>query len=273
MAIYAKNTLLITDMDGTLLKQDKTVSKKNRDVIKRWVEAGGMFTVATGRTVSSAARRFDGLPITCPIITFNGALLYDYENHREIVRTQLHSDYQGLVAYVLSTYPDVGIEVLTADRAHVLSYNDIVNRHLEIERTAHTPCDMQTLPDSPFKVLLGVPNEQSDTLYHDLMKRMPESLYAVQTDSNYCELLPGGTNKGSTLDKLQKLLPKHITHTIAFGDYYNDLEMLKKADFGFAVANAPEDLKALAPHCTVSNEQDAIFTGLATLIEAGELIF
>ena len=69
--------LLASDMDGTLLSPDGSISEGNRQAITAFVAQGGRFTVATGRMPASILERIHGLPVNCPMIVLNGAGLYD----------------------------------------------------------------------------------------------------------------------------------------------------------------------------------------------------
>ena len=69
------NIFLITDMDGTLLPENKILSDRDKSAIKRFRKDGGKFTIATGRTLQSALKYIKELEIDLPVILYNGSLL------------------------------------------------------------------------------------------------------------------------------------------------------------------------------------------------------
>ena len=69
--------LYLTDLDGTLLNRESTVSCRSRDIINSLINSGTMFTYATARSYNSAKIVTDGLSVKLPIIVFNGAFIYD----------------------------------------------------------------------------------------------------------------------------------------------------------------------------------------------------
>lgn len=80
----------------------------------------------------------------------------------------------------------------------------------------------------------------------------------LRTEKILYEISPKGINKGAVLPRLSKILGVSPEKIIAIGDYYNDLEMIRSAGLGVAVANAVDEVKAVADYVTVSNEENAI---------------
>ena len=80
----------------------------------------------------------------------------------------------------------------------------------------------------------------------------------VRSAGDLCEIMPKGIDKGTVLPKLAEHLGVDMRRTVAVGDYNNDLGMIRAAGMGIAVANAVEEVKAIADHITVSNEEHAI---------------
>lgn len=68
---------LFSDLDGTLLPSDKRIPDDLRDGIQQFVQQGGHFTIATGRTIESARTYWEQLSVKEPMILFNGAMIYD----------------------------------------------------------------------------------------------------------------------------------------------------------------------------------------------------
>ena len=93
-----------------------------------------------------------------------------------------------------------------------------------------------------------------------LLKSHPkaDNFILVSSEPKLYEILPKGVSKGKLLCKMAKLLGIDMGKTIAVGDYYNDVSMIKNAGIGFAVANAVDDAKTVADYITVNNNEHAI---------------
>ena len=70
--------MIISDLDGTLIPRGGVISAENKAAIQAFVDGGGRFAIATGRTPEAAAGYVEGLPINAPSVFFNGAMLYDW---------------------------------------------------------------------------------------------------------------------------------------------------------------------------------------------------
>jgi hypothetical protein len=89
----------------------------------------------------------------------------------------------------------------------------------------------------------------------------------VYSESNYLEILPQGATKGNALAALLDILNIDGLHTVAVGDNLNDLSMVRKADCGYAVANAHPGLRDIADAVTVHHEQHAIAAIVQELVD------
>src|ERR1039457_6005406 len=78
-------TIYISDMDGTLVRNDISLSDYSRENLRKLLEKGAKFTVASARSVSGIRKMLGDLPITLPIINFNGAFLSDYRTGKHQV--------------------------------------------------------------------------------------------------------------------------------------------------------------------------------------------
>lgn len=94
----------------------------------------------------------------------------------------------------------------------------------------------------------------------ELLRSHPraEEFDFIRSEKILYEILPKGVSKGALLCKMAQLLGIEMKHTVAVGDYNNDISMVRAAGIGFAVANGVPEVKAAADHVTVSNEEHAI---------------
>lgn len=269
MAIDISSTLLITDLDGTLLKDDKSISRGNIDFIKRWVKNGGYFSIATGRNIESASHRILELPINCPSILLNGCAIYDY-NLKKLLYLYCLNNYFSIIDAVTREFPYVGIEVFLKDTIYLLNSNEVTDAHIARENLTHEDKKIASIPkEGALKILIGVSSSMIDEVQKRVDEIMPAGLYSVKTDINYIEILPKEVNKATGVKRLKDML--NVKRVIAFGDYYNDAEMLSEADFGFIMRNAPNDLKSKFKRVAKSNNADGVCAALKELESDGIL--
>lgn len=261
-----EDTLFITDLDGTLMRDDKSISQKNQEAMKRWISLGGNVTIATGRSIPSVLNHIDDIPINAPAVLFQGGLLYDFEKRQVLWEMNFPGSYRELVEYVYKTYPEVGIELMVRDNIHVIRFNDVVDEHIALENLQYEKAELGQQGLDVIKVLFGVPESETKAFYKDMMSRVPEDVDCVLTGVSYCEIIPKGIHKGSCIDKLKEILGKDYK-TICIGDYNNDLEMLQQADFAIAPGNALSNVKEIADYIASSNEQDAIAGAMDYLLK------
>lgn len=267
MGVYASQALLVSDMDGTLLKDDKTIHKEDYIQLHKWEKLGGRFTIATGRSILSAKNHLESLPVNCPAILFNGSVIYDYQKNKTLYCSYLSNSFASTIRFVKESFPEVGIELMQEDLIQLAVSNEIVKRHIENENLQYEFCSLDNLPDRIIKVLFGVPEPMVEHFCDSITLHLPSDIYCIQTDKMYVELLQKGVNKNTGLMKMKQLLGLENQYTIAIGDYYNDFELLQDADFGVAVANAQDTLKSIARYETKSNQEAAIADTIRFLFE------
>ena len=126
--------LLCTDLDDTLLTDDKRVSDENIEAIKYFMDNGGLFTFATGRVPAGARLMLDYVVPNAPMVCFNGGAIYDYSKEEFVWQAALGEDALPAVEYVEKAFPPVGIEVCTDDKVYFCKTNRIVEEHKRLEK-------------------------------------------------------------------------------------------------------------------------------------------
>ena len=116
MSLLLSDTLVVCDMDNTLLTAKEGLPACNRTVIQLFTEMGGLFTVATGRPPESIRAALPGITLSSPAISCNGALLYDFSNNTVLQRSTLNRE-QATTAIldVREHFPRMGVEVMAGD--------------------------------------------------------------------------------------------------------------------------------------------------------------
>ncbi len=257
--------ILFTDLDGTLLKDDRTVSDKNRDAIQRMLAAGHYVVVATGRPVKAGYEVVKRLGLTMPgcyMLAFNGAVLYDCAAERVEMERTVPMEY---VKYLFEEAKKYGIHIQTYTHSYLLT--ECENEEVEFyNRTTGMP---YRLVENVFDVLEKEPNKVLLASLHEtekLHKFQEEHAEWAKDKCNsffscreYLEYCPKDTDKGSGIRYVSEFLNVDIANTYAAGDENNDVSMIKAAGTGIAVRNAIEEVKQIADCITENdNNHDAI---------------
>ena len=247
------DTLVICDMDNTLLTAKEGLPACNRTVINLFTSLGGLFTVATGRPPESIRAALEGIRLSLPAISCNGALLYDFSTETVLHRSTLNREQATMaIKDILNKFPRMGVEVMAGNgEMYVIHANETTHAHQVDEHLGSIACPIDCVPDGWVKVVFAADPEAIRKLgQYAKTKYYGRDNYFLATNSIYLEIMPGGVSKASGLHDLCALMSKSMKNTVVIGDYYNDLEIMREAGYAVAVANAPAEVKAAADHVT-----------------------
>lgn len=252
-----KGKLLVCDMDGTLLNSNDQISTENIAALERFVEGGGLFTVATGRTARGASRHIRNLPVNVPVIVINGAQIFDFENQKILWESCLEKDIDNILRDLILNFPELGIEVFFKDGVSIIWNNDETEKHRRREAILPDVLEMAQVPKPWYKIVLAWENERLKKVESFLHGRTGSSR-TVFSEEVFLDLINKNTSKGSALEVLMHMAGVQNSNVITIGDNLNDLEMIQTAGIGVAVENAHDDLKKHATFCTCINDDHAV---------------
>lgn len=255
-----ENVIIMTDIDGTLVTDQKQLLDCDREAIDRFRKGGGTFTLATGRGYSMAKPIADRIALDVPAVIFNGSAVYDFTQSKFLWHSSLESNAKQVLKEILEQFPDMGCEVLCAEEVYVPSINKIERQHLAYENVTPVMCEVDEIPGDWLKILLAYPPEKIQTLI-DFIQSKPhylENAHWVRSEIHYYEMLPEGVNKGSGFKRLLDILNRPDAFTVGVGDYNNDIELIRDAKLGVAVFSAQEAVKKAADIIVCDNNSGAI---------------
>ena len=265
--------LIACDLDETLLNDEHLVGAKNVAAIKRAREEYGVkFVPATGRGFMQIQPELKELQLYDLegeyVISFNGGALTENKNNRIIEFKGLEFSKMKEIFEAGLNF-DVCIHVYTPDNLYVFNLSEserqrIKNQKLEAVYPEVNSVDF--LKDTPISKILY---QNVDVPYfmslEEGLKPITDGHCAVSYSSNrYMEFNALGVDKGQGLIDLANKLGIAIEETIAVGDNYNDMAMLKVAGLSVAVNNAVDDVKAACDYTTNANNNEGV---VAELIE------
>lgn len=264
--------LFCTDLDGTLYRNDHTVSQENLDAIEYFKSEGGLFTFITGRVPLTSHEICRMIKPNAPFGCVNGGGIYDPQKQGFLWMKALPAEAMSLVEYIADQLPDVGIQVNTEKQIYFHTYDAAMQWFCDITGVSPTMRRCSEVTEPVLKVIFASTEENKLNAVAEMLNDHPlaDRFAFVRSEQTLYELLPKGVNKGTALKRMAQLLGIDMRRTVAVGDYENDVSMLKTAGIGYAVANARPAAKAVADRFTVSNEEHAI-AAIVTELEQGIL--
>lgn len=262
--------LIALDLDGTLLKDDKTISAKTKNVIQKAREQGHIVMIATGRPFRSSEMYYREMNLDTPIVNFNGAFVHHPRDHKwGIYHSPLEVKIAKEIVDACSSFQFHNIIAEVIDDVY-LHYHD--EKLLDIFGFGDpniTTGDLRNfLTDSPTSMLIHTDEQHVKTIRDHL-----SSVHAEVIDHrswaapwHVIEIVKVGLNKAVGLKKAADYFQIPPERIIAFGDEDNDLEMLDYAGYGIAMGNAIDQVKSTAKGVTLTNEQDGVGVYLNELL-------
>lgn len=263
--------LICTDLDGTLLRSDGTISQKNLDAIEHFKGEGGYFTFVTGRMPYYAMHVCEAIKPNAPFGCINGGGVYDHFEKKYIWAQEMRRDVCELVKHIDETIPQVGIQVVGFEASYFCKMNDTMAHFRAVTNLPDLRCHYENV-DVPFaKILFGSDIDEEILAVQKALLEHPRAgeFDYIRSQFNLFEILPKGIGKGVAIEKLAEYLK--TDKTIAIGDYDNDVSMFHAAKLGVAVANACPAALAAADYVTVSNDEHAI-AQLISDLETGKIL-
>ena len=255
--------LIATDLDGTLLRSDESVSPRTRSALAAATEAGAAHLVVTGRSVPWTRHILDDLGYDGLAVCGQGAQVYDAGEHRLLTSVTLDRQLAGVALAKIEA--EVGPLRLAASRDG-LDGEVLVGAGYALtgELPATPLTDVAELWAAPLnKIYIQHPELTDDELAETARQAAGGFVTVAMAGEGIVELLPLGLSKATGLSLAARRLGVKAVDTIAFGDMPNDVPMFGWASYGVAMANAHAELKAVADEVTASNEED----GIAVVVE------
>ena len=252
--------LICTDLDGTLYRGDKTISRENTEAIEYFKREGGLFTFITGRMPQYATEAYRAVRPNAPFGCVNGGALYDGARGEYVWAQTMPDTVKTLLACVDAAFPQVGMQVCTLERTYFVKESEVMAWFRRVVGIENVACHYRDVTEPIGKILIGSEDEAELAAIERLLRAHPlaSEFSFVRSERVLFEILPLGVHKGLALARLAEHFGDAVRATVAIGDYHNDIGMFGAATLGVAVANACPEAKAAADCVTVSNEEHAI---------------
>jgi hypothetical protein len=260
--IMNKQHLIALDLDGTLLTDNKIISPRTKNTIAKAKEQGHIVVISTGRPFRASYDYYKELSLNTPIVNFNGAYVHhpldsswgthhsplELSTAQEIVRACFDFGVKNVYAEVID---DVYVREIDEDKKHIFEFGS---------PKIFTGDLLNILNDHPTCLLIDAHDEHSAAIRQHLTDMHAEVIDHRKWGAPWpiIEIVKSGLNKAVGLQKISSHYNIPKERIIAFGDEDNDFEMIEFAGHGIAMGNAIPELKSLANHTTLTNEEDGI---------------
>ena len=268
--------VIAADLDGTLLKNDKSISQATIDQLKRTSEKGVLFLPSTGRTHKELPQAIRNLPFLRYALCCNGGALYDYKEDAYIYENGIPYDLALKVLDYVKTLPVYETIIINGERIGKGDENNNLCDYIKKTavkgilfniRGAYDVKKAYAEKHMDAQKLLLYPNENGNIkeIMETLQKQFPE-LSVSSSGPKFIEVNIQGVDKGKALNNFCQLMNIPIEDSIAFGDAENDISMLDAAGFAVVMANGTQTTKKHADMICPSNEEDGVAEALIKLI-------
>ena len=271
----ARIKLIALDLDDTLLRADLSISEENKHALQRAENMGIHIVLASGRNYNSMRRYAEELFIhrrgdflvgsngAQLIQASTGALLEDLALPAAFCRN-LVEDFERK-GYFWQLYIDGKIYCSRINKWALIDHQ-LSSLPLEVIHDLD-----EVVNKDQTKIVIGGEPAQIESIYRELIARISDQAEIVTSKPYFLEVLPKGASKGAALERLTARLHLTMDSVLAIGDARNDLEMLKRAGWGCAPANAAEEIRAAARFVSSkTNEEDAVADILSRLVFSAE---
>ena len=265
--------LVASDIDGTLVRADKSTSERTRRALQRIQEAGMVVVLVTARPAHAAEALANAMGLTGLLLCSNGAVVYDPARQEIVRHTPLAVETaRRLIMALRAVVPDVCFAFTRGERfACEPAYQCMADPadHDDGLLASATLNDALVLcEEAPTKLVIRHPTIRADELLLRVHELELPGFEATHSGASFVEVAAAGVTKAWALAALCAELGIGADEVVAFGDAPNDLPMLRWAGRGIAVANAHPAVLAAIREVAPSNDDDGVAVALEQLLSA-----
>ncbi|WP_461206782.1 sugar-phosphatase [Clostridium sp. DL1XJH146] len=254
--------LIAIDMDGTLLNEEKKITKENYEAIMKAKEMGVKIVLSTGRPLNGILDYLKELNLfdeDCYSVVYNGSVVRN--NHTGDIIYEKTITFDDLIS-LGDISKEIGFYI------HALTPNGVItpkmNKYTQIE------ADINKIPIkeidfrevSPNEEIIKVLMVQDPEIIDDLIEKLPKNLHTkyhtCKSAPFFFEFLNTEATKGLGVQKIAELLGIKQKEVICIGDAGNDLQMIEYAGLGVAMENAFDEVKKVADYITKSHTESGV---------------
>lgn len=257
-----KYKVVISDYDGTYIRDDKSVSFEQLKAVKDFIGRGGYFIICTGRMTSGIDHFLLDDGYEGYLASFNGGEIVDLKTGKTLYKNQLSNQtcidickYAEKTGLILQGYPNREF-VTTPNNTRADFYRQITGIDNIVVDSLSEYFAKTGLCST--KMLFFDEKEKLDYYFEDLKNTFKDRCNVVRSNDLQIDINAKGVSKGSAVKTIGKLCGVSVNEIICVGDAGNDIPMLEVAGFPIAVANAQDNVKQICKEVVIDNNNDAI---------------
>lgn len=258
--------IVFSDIDGTLLNSEHRVTPHTQFAIRQLKDRDIPFVIVSARSPSAIYPILKEYDFNCPIISYSGGLILDEDRkvlyHKGIPKENA----QKIVDFIEAQHWDMSWCVYSLDEWIVKDKDDprIINEET-IVKAQSMEGTVDSVTDPEVNKILCICNPEQTLVIERTLKEAFPGCSIVKSSDILLEIMENGITKAAAVERLCEIWGVSVEDTIAFGDNYNDVEMLETVGRGVLMGNAPADLKKRFPVQTKDNDHDGIYEALVKM--------
>lgn len=258
-----KYKIIFLDIDGTLVNSKKEITPKTKEAILNIQKKGVKVAIASGRPSKGVIPFAEELQLEAYdgyILPFNGCKIVNYQTKKSVYENTLSMEVVKK-AYELSK--EYNIELITYKGDYIISETDDnpyllieskINK-MDVEKVDNL---IEAIEEVPVKCLLIGDGEYLGSIEAEIKEKIGIEANVFRSEPFFIEIVPQGLDKAAAIEELIGKLGIKQEETIAFGDGYNDISMIKYAGLGVAMSNGCKPIKEVADYIASDNDHDGI---------------
>ena len=245
--------IVVSDLDGTLLQGHSNVGDYTIDVVRKLIDSGVEFVIASGRGRQGIEFLIEKIDRKVYAICNNGANIYDKD---------------GNCIYKKTINKDLSIDLLKTIREQGLFFSAFDDENFYFDKDDLNYIKRKNFKESPLEKIEDVPELSKIIIVEEpenilkiakfLRDKYKDIVEITISDPECLDIVPSGCSKGEGVEVIGKLLNIPCDEIMAFGDGENDLAMLRKVGYPVAMENAQEVLKKEVKNIATPNMEEGV---------------
>ncbi len=262
--------LVATDMDGTLLNSKGEVSRHFFELFEELNALGVTFVAASGRQYYSIIDKLKPIKDDIYVIAENGALTM--RQNKELQTTEIDRETYLELLEIARTLKGSQVILCGRKKGYIEDYGqDFVDMFSEYYGRYEIVENLAEVTDDKYLKIAICNQKGSEKYLYPALKHLEDKLKVKVSGEIWLDLSHNLANKGHALQQLQEKYQISTQETLVFGDYNNDLEMMTRAQYSFAMENAHPNVKEVANYTTKSNNDNGVEYILSKMINDKKL--
>lgn len=260
---------VFSDIDGTLLNDQHMMTENTKISIQNLLQNDIKFVLVSGRSPSGIFSVLNKYKFNCPIISYSGAIILDENKSIIHEKGMTIESATEIIEFIKKSNFNLTLNLFSFDEWITENRNDP-----EVKEEEKASCiesiegDINSLKEGQIihDILCMCHPDEIEEIEEKISNKFPE-FTVVKSSKTYFEIMMNGVNKVNAVSHLCKMWNIDMKDVLAFGDNYNDIEMLEAVGHGIVMGNAPESIKNRIKNVTLDNNHDGFAFALNKYFE------